>query len=131
MKLIYKTKRGENTDNEICDTQLVTELFYGAVPPSDVALPSQLVTETDSHVQISVYPQETESAKTPVQTKTAPQGLSKGYGALSRMISLLSVKPLDQFIDSTMERTCAIPIQYQSNYLRHQTISHCQSVFTM
>ncbi|RCX28249.1 MULTISPECIES: hypothetical protein [Bacillus amyloliquefaciens group] len=110
---------------------LLLSFFMVLFPPSDVALPSQLVTETDSHVQISVYPQETDSAKTPVQTKTAPQGLSKGYGALSRMISLLSVKSLDQFIDSTMERTCAIPIQYQSNYLRHQTISHCQSVFTV
>ncbi|MED3656671.1 hypothetical protein [Bacillus velezensis] len=110
---------------------LLLSFFMVLFPPSDVALPSQLVTETDSHVQISVYPQETDSAKTTVHTKTAPQGLSKGYGALSRMISLLSVKPLDQFIDSTMERTCAIPIQYQSNYLRHQTISHCQSVFTV
>lgn len=105
--------------------------FMVLFPPSDVALPSQLVTETDSHVQISVYPQETDSAKTPAPAKTAPHGLSKGYDALSRMVTLLSVKPLDQFIDSTLERTCAIPIQYQSNYLRHQSLSHCLSVFTV
>lgn len=78
--------------------------FMVLFPPSDVALPSQLVTETDSHVQISVYPQETDSAKTPAHTKTAPYGLSKGYDVLSRMVTLLSVKPLDQFIDSTLEK---------------------------
>ncbi|MBY8912631.1 hypothetical protein KY305_07635 [Bacillus sp. YC2] len=104
-------------------------IFMVLFPSSDVVLLSQTVTEADSHVQISVYPQETVSAKTPAYAKTSPQDLSKGYSVLSRMIGLLSVKPLDQFIESTLERTCAIPIQYQSNYLRHQTDDQCQSEF--
>ncbi|WP_326970222.1 hypothetical protein [Bacillus atrophaeus] len=96
---------------------MLLSLFMVFFPPSDVVLPSQLDAAADSQLQVSSYPQETQSAKTASPASLfSPMG--KEYDPLARVIFLLSVKPLDQSKVSILDKICSFPIKYQSNYLR-------------
>ncbi|MFX5500150.1 hypothetical protein BS11774_11235 [Bacillus subtilis] len=93
-------------------------LFMVYFPPSDVVLPSQFEASTDSYVPMSSYPQETQSAKTPAPGSMHPAELIKEYSPLAQSVRQLSVKPLDEPLINRLEKACAVPVKYQSNYLR-------------
>ncbi|MCO4851453.1 hypothetical protein [Bacillus vallismortis] len=97
---------------------LLLSLFVVYFPPSDVVLPSQLEETTDSYVPMSSYPQETQSAKTPSPGSLSIAELNKEYSPLAHSIRQLSVKPLDEPLINRLAKVCAIPVKYQSNYLR-------------
>ncbi|QHF56909.1 hypothetical protein Bateq7PJ16_1103 [Bacillus subtilis] len=109
-------KGGKDMDKLLISFLL--SLFMVYFPPSDVVLPSQFEASTDSYVPMSSYPQETQSAKTPSPGSIHPAELIKEYSPLAQSVRHLSVKPLDEPLINRLEKACAVPVKYQSNYLR-------------
>ncbi|AWM16325.1 hypothetical protein P8843_01685 [Bacillus inaquosorum] len=110
-------RKGERNMDKLLISFLLS-LFMVYFPPSDVVLPSQLEASTDSYVPMSSYPQETQTAKTPSPGSMYPAELIKEYSPLAQSVRQLSVKPLDEPLINRLEKVCAVPVKYQSNYLR-------------
>lgn len=47
-----------------------------------------------------------------------PAELIKEYSPLAQSVRQLSVKPLDEPLINRLEKALAVPVKYQSNYLR-------------
>ncbi|MDQ7725033.1 hypothetical protein FPQ02_10065 [Bacillus halotolerans] len=110
-------RKGEGNLDKLIISFLLS-LFMVCFPPSDVVLPSQFDASTDSYVPMASYPKESQSAKTPSPGSLHLAEFMKEYNPLAQSIRTLSVKPLDDPHINRLERVCAIPVKYQSNYLR-------------